>query len=57
MKVDFCDNISAQEQQAIMCWLKNSKLPSSQIVKINGIDYNVIVIFEGTLIAAVRVIK
>lgn len=57
MKVDFCKNISMQEQQVILAWLENQKLQSSQLVNINGIDYNLVVIFESNQIAAIRVIK
>ena len=57
MKIDFCDSISAQEQQVIISWLGSQKLQSSQIVKLNGIDYNLILVFENDQIAAIRVIK
>ena len=57
MVVKFDENISTQEQQAIKTWLNNNKLQSSQIVKINGTDYNFIVVFENTQIVAIRVIK
>lgn len=57
MIVEFLDNISMQEQKSIKDWLENNKLQSSQIVKINGVDYNIIVIFENDQIIAIRVIK
>lgn len=57
MIVEFDENISMQEQQAIKYWLKNNKLQSCQIVKINGVDYNFIVAFENDQIVAIRVIK
>lgn len=57
MNVDFCDSISAQEQQAVKDWIENNKLQSCQIVNIDGIDYNLIVVFESDQIAAIRVIK
>ena len=57
MIVEFLDNISMQEQQSIKDWLKNNKLQSCQIVKINGIDYNIIVVFENDQIVAIRVYK
>lgn len=57
MIVNFCGNISIQEQQAIKYWLENNKLRSCQIVKINGVDYNFIVVFENDQIVAIRVIK
>lgn len=57
MIVEFDENISMQEQQAIKYWLKNNKLQSCQIVKINGVDYNFIVVFENNQIVAIRVIK
>ena len=57
MIVNFCGNISMQEQQAIKDWLENNELQSCQIVKINGVDYNFIVVFEYDQIVAIRVIK
>ena len=57
MIVEFLDNISMQEQQSIKDWLENNKLQFSQIVKINGVDYNIIVVFEDTQIVTIRVIK
>ena len=57
MVVEFSENITTQEQQAIKNWLKNHKLQSCQIVKINGIDYNMLAVFENTRIVAIRVIK
>ena len=57
MIVNFCGNISMQEQQAIKDWLENNELQSCQIVKINGVDYNFIVVFENDQIVAIRVIK
>ncbi len=57
MIVEFSENLSVQEQQSIMNWLENNKLQSCQIVKINGVDYNFIVVFENDQIVAIRVIK
>ena len=57
MIVEFSKNLSVQEQQSIMNWLENNKLQSCQIVKINGVDYNFIVVFENNQIVAIRVIK
>lgn len=57
MIVEFLGDISMQEQQAIKYWLKKNKLHSCQIVKINGVDYNFIVVFENNQIVAIRVIK
>ena len=57
MIVEFDKNISMQEQKAIKDWLENNKLQSCQIVKINGVDYNFIVVFENNQIVAIRVIK
>ena len=57
MIANFCGNISVQEQQAIKNWLENNELQSCQIVKISGIDYNLIVVFESAQIVAIRVIK
>ena len=57
MKVDFCDSISAQEQQTVKDWIEDNKLHSCQIVNIDGIDYNLIVVFESNQIVAIRVIK
>ena len=57
MVVEFCENISVQEQQAIKAWLNNNKLQSCQIVKINGTDYNFVVVFENDQIVSIRVIK
>ena len=57
MIVEFIDNISMQEQQAIKEWLENNKLQSCQIVIINGLNYNFIVVFENDQIVAIRVIK
>ena len=45
MIVEFLGDISMQEQKAIKDWLENNKLQSCQIVKINGVDYNFIVVF------------
>lgn len=57
MVVEFCENISVQEQQAIKAWLNNNKLQSCHIVKIDGADYNFVVVFENAQIVAIRVIK
>ena len=57
MIVEFLGDISMQEQKAIKDWLENNKLQSCQIVKINGVDYNFIVVFENNHIVAIRVIK
>lgn len=57
MIVEFIDNISMQEQQSIKEWLENNNLQSCQIVKINGVNYNFIVVFENDQIVAIRVIK
>ena len=57
MIVEFLDNISTQEQPSIKDWLENNKLQSSQIVKINDVNYNIIVVFENDQIVAIRVIK
>lgn len=57
MLVEFSENISAQEQQSIKNWFENNKLQFCQIVKINGVDYNIIVVFENDQIVAIRVIK
>ena len=57
MVVEFCENISVQEQQAIKVWLNNNKLQSCQSVKIDGADYNFVVVFENDQIVAMRVIK
>lgn len=57
MIVNFCGNISMQEQQSIKDWIENNKLQSCQIVKIDGVDYNIIVVFENDQIVATRVIK
>ena len=57
MIVEFLDNISMQEQQSIKDWLENNKLQSSQIVKINGVNYNIIVVLGNDQIVAIRVIE
>ena len=57
MIVEFDKNISMREQQVIKVWLNNNKLQSCQIVKINGVNYNFIVVFENDQIVAMRVIK
>lgn len=57
MIVEILNNISVQEQQSIKIWLENNKLQFCQIVKINGVDYNFIVVFENNQIVAIRVIK
>ena len=57
MIVEFLGDISMQEQKAIKDWLENNKLQSCQIVKINGVDYNFIVVFENDQIVAIRAIK
>lgn len=57
MIVEFLGDISMQEQKAIKDWLENNKLQSCQIVKINGVDYSFIVVFENDQIVAIRVIK
>lgn len=57
MMIEFDKNISIKEQQAIKVWLNNNKLRSCQIVKIDGIDYNFMVVFENTQIVVIRVFK
>ena len=57
MNVGFSKNISPKEQQSIQSWLENHRLQSCRIIKIDGIDYNFIVVFENTQIVAIRVIK
>ena len=57
MIVEFLDNISMKEQQAIKGWIKNNKLKSCQFVEINGVNYNLVVVFENNQIVAIRVIK
>ena len=57
MIVEFLGDISMQEQKAIKDWLENNKLQSCQIVKITGVDYNFIVVFENDQNVAIRVIK
>ena len=57
MIVEFLDDISMQEQQSIKDWIENSKIQSSQIVRIDDVDYNIIVVFENDQIVAIRVIK
>jgi len=57
MKVDFCGSISEQEQQTVKDWIENNKLQSCQIINIDGINYNLVVVFESNQIAAIRVIK
>ena len=55
--IEFCDNISLKEQQLITDWLKKNTPQSCQIVKINGVVYNLRVFFENTQIVAIRVYK
>ena len=57
MIIEFCDNISMKEQQAIKGWLKNNKLQTCQFVKLNGVNYNFVVVFENDQIVAIQVIK
>ena len=57
MLIQFSGNISLQEQQVVNDWVENNKLQSCQIVNIDGIDYNIIVVFERNPIVAIRVIK
>lgn len=57
MIVQFCGNISLQEQQVVKDWIENNKPQSCQIVNIDGIDYNLIVVFESIQIVAIRVIN
>ena len=57
MMIEFDKSISIKEQQAIKAWLNNNKLQSCQIVKIDGIDYNFMVVFENTQIVVIRVFK
>ena len=57
MMIKFDKNISIEEQQTIKVWLNNNKLQSCQIVKIDGIDYNFVAVFENTQIVVIRVFK
>ena len=57
MKVEFCESISNEEQQSIKDWLESNNPKCCQIVKINGIDYSLIILFENAQIVAIRVIK
>ena len=57
MFVQFSGNVSLQEQQGVKDWIENNKLQSCQIVNIDGIDYDLTVVFESNQIVAIRVIK
>lgn len=57
MIIQFSLNVSNDEKPLIKNWLKNNEIHQCQIARINGIDYNIIVVFQDTQIVAVRMIK
>ena len=57
MIIQFSLNISSEEKYLIKNWLKNNKTYQCQIVRINGVDYNFIVILKEDEIVSIRVIK
>ena len=57
MIIQFSLNISTEEKDLIKNWLKGNEIYQCQIVRINGVDYNMFVVLEDTKIVAIRVIK